>query len=307
MKVGSLFSGIGGFDLGLERAGYEISWQVENNEHARKVLRKHWPAVPCYGDIKAIDWRDIPAVDLVCGGFPCQPFSCAGKRAGKDDDRYLWPEVVRCLAVLQPTWFLGENVPGIINMALDQVCTDLEGLGYTVWPVCLPACAVDAPHQRQRIWIVAHACQQQVDTERGVTQQRRSAVGWDRQTSQQHHGETSDNGPHGCREDVAHAARLVLNGSGKSGERRRRELTNQSRWLPEPAVGGMVDGLSRQLDEGGRMKAWPVEPVDVPRVATGVKNRVDRLKGLGNAIVPQIAEALGRMIIKAALAQREDV
>ena len=146
LTVGSLFSGIGGFDLGLERAGMRVEWQVENNEFCREVLKKHWPKVPCHYDITQIDWRDIPRVDLVCGGFPCQPFSLAGKRAGKADDRYLWPEVVRCLDTLRPTWFLGENVPGIITLALDQVCADLESLGYTVWPVCIPACAVDAPH-----------------------------------------------------------------------------------------------------------------------------------------------------------------
>lgn len=154
LTVGSLFSGIGGFDLGLERAGLKIKFQVENNEYCRHVLKKHWPTVPCHFDITKIDWEWIPRVDLVCGGFPCQPFSVAGKRRGQADDRYLWPEVVRCLDTLRPTWFLGENVPGLINLALDQVCADLEGLGYQVWPVCVPACAVDAPHIRQRIWII---------------------------------------------------------------------------------------------------------------------------------------------------------
>ena len=95
MTVGSLFSGIGGFDLGLERAGMRIEWQVENNEFCREVLKKHWPKVPCHYDIRQIDWRDIPRVELICGGFPCQPFSLAGKRRGASDDRYLWPEVVR--------------------------------------------------------------------------------------------------------------------------------------------------------------------------------------------------------------------
>lgn len=228
MTVGSLFSGIGGFDLGLERAGFTVEWQVENNEWCREVLKKHWPQVPCHYDITAIDWRDIPRVDLICGGFPCQPFSLAGKRAGQADDRYLWPEVVRCLDALRPAWFLGENVPGLITLALDQVCTDLESLGYTVWPVCIPACAVDAPHIRQRVWIVAHA---ECEGSQGYRAER------------------------GLREDQEEV----------------------------------------QVSRGHR---WPSEP-DIQRVAHGVSCRVDRLRGLGNAVVPQIVEAIGRMILDA--------
>ena len=125
VRVGSLFAGIGGFDLGLERAGFEIAWQVEIDGYCQRVLAKHWPNVQRYGDIKTIDWGTIEPVDLVCGGFPCQPFSLAGQRRGTADDRYLWPEVVRCLGTLRPTWFLGENVPGIIRMELDTVLSDL--------------------------------------------------------------------------------------------------------------------------------------------------------------------------------------
>lgn len=253
MKVGSLFSGIGGFDLGLERAGCEISWQIENNDYCRKILKKHWPKVPCHYDIKSIDWRDIPAVDLVCGGFPCQPFSVAGKRAGAADDRYLWAEVVRCLDALRPTWFLGENVPGIINMALDQVCADLEGLGYEVWPVCIPACAVDAPHRRDRLWIVAHhegQLNRQYHGGKNAGQIQQSRIGL-------------------IEADVADASRELLNGSRTTRTRRGRQSTNES-W-------------------------WPAES-SFCRVAHGIPARVDRLKGLGNAIIPEIAEAFGWMI-----------
>jgi DNA (cytosine-5)-methyltransferase 1 len=175
--------------------------------------------------------------------------------------------VVRCLDALRPTWFLGENVHGIINMALDQVCTDLEGLGYTVWPVCLPACAVDAPHQRQRIWIVAHAERQ---------------------------------GPQGYRGEC---------GLGKGGEE-----------VEACRSGNVADAILQQWDRGMQWSSWwarePLDPLQdarrrmqeeglsIPesllgRVAYGVPDRVDRLKGLGNAIVPQIAEALGRMILEA--------
>ena len=280
LTVGSLFSGIGGFDKGLEdTGGFKVVWQVENNEYARKVLAKHWSEVPCHYDITTIDWRDIPAVDLVCGGFPCQPFSCAGKRGGKADDRYLWPEVVRCLDTLQPTWFLGENVPGIINMALDQVCTDLEGLGYHVWTVCVPACAVDAPHIRQRIWIVAHA---ECDGRRS----RRSEC--ERQQRRAAFISASDVADTECQGSQGHGQEHELGEGGTEIETRRGgDVANaygqQARRTPEPR---------------SQHREWVPEP-NVGRVAHGVPRRVDRLKGLGNAVVPQVVEALGRLILAA--------
>lgn len=234
MTVGSLFSGIGGFDLGLERAGMRVEWQVENNDYCRQVLKKHWPKVPCHYDITKIDWHWVPRVDLVCGGFPCQPFSVAGKQRGKEDDRYLWPEVVRCLDALRPTWFLGENVPGIINMALDQVCADLESLGYQVWSVCVPACAVDAPHVRDRIWILAHS----------------------------------------------------------SGERSQGRIEPDELW--EKTGQEQTEIPSRRWARWNSLSASRVS-----RVGDGVPNRAHRTRAIGNAVVPQVVEALGRMILEA--------
>lgn len=228
MRVGSLFAGIGGFDLGLERAGMEIRWQVENNSWCQRVLAKHWPNVTRYGDIKQVDWHTIEPVDLVCGGFPCQPFSLAGKRKGFDDDRYLWPEVVRCLDAVRPTWFLGENVPGIIKVALDQVCADLEALGYTVQPVCIPACAVDAPHQRQRVWILAHA---------GCAGLPRGGL----RSGEAQTREIRDCGAADSREVVAHAHSQSTGRSAKSWRER-------GQWEPEPELGGSLNGLPRWLD-----------------------------------------------------------
>lgn len=236
LTVGSLFSGIGGFDVGLERAGMHVEWQVENNEWCREVLKKHWPKVPCHYDITQIDWRDIPRVDLVCGGFPCQPFSLAGKRAGTSDDRYLWPEVVRCLDALRPAWFLGENVPGIINLALDQVCTDLESLGYTVWPVCVPACAVDAPHRRERIWIIAHSNSNRLQR------------------------------------------RFVPNGIRKEKFKKQTKISVGNRRIWDRVPTSRVCGVDARLP-----------------------NQMDRLRGLGNAVVPQVVEAFGRMIMETML------
>ena len=157
MTFGSLFAGIGGFDLGLERAGMECKWQVEIDPFCLKVLEKHWPGVKRYGNVKTVGKHNLEPVDLICGGFPCQPFSVAGKRGGREDNRYLWPEMLRVISEVRPTWVIGENVAGIVNMALDQVCSDLEGEGYEVQPFIIPACAVNAPHRRDRVWIVAHA------------------------------------------------------------------------------------------------------------------------------------------------------
>ena len=122
----------GGFELGLLRSGlvHEIKWQVEINDYATKVLEKNFPTVKRYRDIKDVGKHNLETVDLICGGFPCQPFSTAGKRKGKEDDRYLWPEMFRCIKEIQPSWVIGENVPGIVNMELDKALSDLEGIGY---------------------------------------------------------------------------------------------------------------------------------------------------------------------------------
>jgi len=239
MKVGSLFSGIGGFDLGLERAGFEISWQVEIDEYCRQVLKKHWPAVPCHYDIRSIDWQWVQPVDLVCGGFPCQPFSCAGKRRGAADDRYLWPEVVRCLQTIRPAWFLGENVPGLLHLGIEHVCADLEALGYQVAVLGIPACAVGAPTVRQRLWICAYSDRNRLEANTNEEIICRSA-----------------------------------NGARRNGHPR--TMGSSSEWSRPRPIGARPMGVDN-----------------------GIPADVDRLRGLGNAIVPQIAEALGRMIKEA--------
>lgn len=164
LKVLDLFSGIGGFSLGLERiGGFETIAFCEIEPFPRKVLQKHWPDVPIFEDVRTLHATDLPrAVDVICGGYPCQPFSLAGKRQGAEDDRHLWPEIDRLLREFsstgkKPSWCVFENVAGHINMGLDSVLADLEGQGYTAWPLVIPACAVDAPHRRDRVWIVAHA------------------------------------------------------------------------------------------------------------------------------------------------------
>ena len=155
-----LFAGIGGFALGLEATDFfRTTCFVENEPYCQAVLQYHWPEVPVLGDIKNVQRCDLPDPnpDGIVGGFPCQPFSHAGKQRAQDDPRHLWPEMFRLIRECRPTWVIGENVAGIIKLGLDEVLSDLESEGYATRTFNIPACAVGAPHIRQRIWVVAHA------------------------------------------------------------------------------------------------------------------------------------------------------
>ena len=164
----SLFSGIGGLDLAAEMAGFKTVGQCEWADFQRAVLQKHWPDVPRWRDIRTLtgdsfyERTGLRTVDVISGGFPCQPFSLAGKRGGQEDDRYLWPEMLRVIRELRPTWVICENVPGIVNLALDTVLSDLENEGFQTQPFIIPACGVDAPHRRERVCILAHADREQL-------------------------------------------------------------------------------------------------------------------------------------------------
>lgn len=161
MKHGSLFSGIGGFDLAAEWMGWENMFHCEWNQFGQKVLKYYWPNAVSYDDICKTDftiWNG--RIDILTGGFPCQPYSMAGKRQGTEDARHLWPEMLRAIRECRPTWIVGENVPGLINwsggLVFEQVCADLEGEGYEVQPIVLPASGVNAPHRRDRVWFVGY-------------------------------------------------------------------------------------------------------------------------------------------------------
>ncbi len=159
MRHKDLFSGIGGFALAARMVWGENQKPrlfCEKDQYARRVLNKNFPGVPCVEDIRDLRGEPNETTDLVTAGFPCQPFSVAGKRTGKEDDRYLWPETLRFLQEDQPRWFLGENVPGIISLALDEVLASLESAGYETETLIIPACAVNAPHRRDRVWIIAY-------------------------------------------------------------------------------------------------------------------------------------------------------
>lgn len=151
-----LFSGIGGFSRAAEANGIEVLCHVEIDPDCQEYLRREWPDVPVYGDIRSFQAHEYAGADIVMGGPPCQPVSCAGKRKGSEDDRWLWGEALSVVERVRPRWCLFENPPGIRNMGLDGILSHLEDLGYTVGTVDIPACAVNAPHIRQRYWIVAH-------------------------------------------------------------------------------------------------------------------------------------------------------
>jgi len=250
-----LCSGIGGFALGFQWAGLsEPVLFCDIEAWSRQVLAKHWPDVPIAEDVKELAkdaGRLVPDCDILTAGYPCQPFSQAGVRRGEEDDRHIWPEIFTIVQAKRPAWCVFENVSGHISLGLDQVLSDLESKGYAVQPFVVPACAVDAPHRRDRVWIVADAQSQRVERHRTT-------------------GEQEPQSPTGER----------LSGRDSAG-------AQPGFWLPKSGVGGTLpNGLS----------AWMDEPRDIPRVATGVKQRAARLKGLGNAIVPQIAMQIGLTI-----------
>ena len=255
-----LFSGIGGFALAAQAAGWTTIAFAEIETYACKILKQNWPDVPNLGDIRNV--RGIRA-DLITGGFPCQPFSHAGKRRGAEDDRHLWPEMLRIIADARPTWVLGENVAGIIGMELDGVLAGLEGIGYAAWPLVVPACALDARHRRDRVWIAAHATgglhRAEQECERDVLGRGQNALA---------HGE----------ERIVAGQTLADAKSEQAGRIQQRPIPAYAR--------ASSDGPAAPF-------AWPTEP-GVGRVADGIPNRPHRLKGLGNAIVPQVAEVILR-------------
>ena len=188
MTHGSLFSGIGGFDLAAEWMGWENVFHCEWNPFGQKVLHHYWPNAISYHDITKTDFAiHRGAIEILTGGFPCQPYSMAGKRLGKEDERHLWPEMLRAIREIQPRWIVGENVLGLVNwsdgLVFHEVQTDLEAEGYEVLPFVLPACAVNAPHRRDRVWFVAYfkdinagRCRRNADSWQFFNQSQREKV-----------------------------------------------------------------------------------------------------------------------------------
>jgi DNA (cytosine-5)-methyltransferase 1 len=316
MTHGSLFSGIGGFDLASEWMGWENKFHCEWNEFGQKVLKHYWPKSESYGDITKTDftiWNG--RIDILTGGFPCQPYSQAGKRLGKEDERHLWPEMLRAIREIQPRWVVGENVFGLVNwndgMVFDEVQADLEAEGYEVQPYVLPAVAVNAPHRRDRIWFVAHAksnggsrtpggASVEVGRPDGRETQQPIKRGKIRTTSNPNNTRNpalrsghNPNGAEACEE--REQPQLEHNGFGDTGITSNARLLGQAEQKQQTAriikrgewhgfptqspVCGGDDGLPTQLD-GITFPKW----------------RNESIKAYGNAIVPQVAHQIFKSI-----------
>lgn len=291
MKHGSLFSGIGGFDLASQWMGWENKFHCEWNEFGQKILNYYWPNAESYGDITKTDftiWNG--KIDILTGGFPCQPYSQAGKRRGKEDERHLWPEMLRSIKEIEPRWIVGENVYGIVNwnggMVFEEVQAQLEDEGYEVQPYILPAAGVNAPHQRYRIWFVAHSnsirndSMQRAEGSNNEGQfsenKEQPGSGWASQTER--HGKsgiTSDT--QNKRQKLSWKARARRTGF-KNGDRR---INNWRNFPTQSPVCSRNDGLSPELD-GITFPKW----------------RNESIKGYGNAIVPQVALQIFKAIEK---------
>jgi len=326
MIYGSLFSGIGGIDLGLDRAGMSCAWQVEIDPYCRKVLEKHWPGVDRFNDIKKCGAHNLKQVDLIAGGFPCQDISLAGKGAGIEGEKSgLWSEYKRIICELRPRIVVVENVSALLVRGLERVLGDLAESGYNAEWDCIPAAAVGAPHRRDRVFIVACSRSQQhqgrrqtkrreasevvsvANTQHGRISQRRRAKDLgtilpDKRGIRSHvtqGGEQETGGP------LADADSMRMEGAGA--EQQTAGTCGEGEGNTPGGAGG--SNPRRKLLEGrespwatyrsllrSNAEWWATEP-DVGRVANGVPRRVDRLKGLGNAVVPQVAEFIGRMIM----------
>jgi len=305
-----LFSGIGGFALAAGWAGFETVGFCDNEPYAQAVLKKHWPSVPIHGDIKTLDGTAYRGVTLLTGGFPCQPFSSAGKQRGKDDDRYLWPQMLRVIQEARPAWIVGENVAGIIGLALDQVCSDLEACGYEVEPIIIPACGVDAPHRRDRVWIVGNA---KFNGHSPSEKRRGLLYKSEKQTREIEKWQSS--GASGSSENVADSKCDAEGGTHRQDKRENKRGWENKNIIERNEVGSnLADGdkdvaytnggqFSQCESQGQQIQMpcqsgervcgvrWLAEP-GLGRLANGIPNRVAKLKGLGNAIVPQVAHQI---------------
>ena len=207
MTHGSLFSGIGGFDLAAKRVGWQNIFAVEKDKWCRELLNLRFPTSQIFQDIKDFSGHEFYGkIDVISGGFPCQPFSVAGKQKGKSDDRYLWKEMLRIIQEIRPTWVVGENVAGIIKLALDEVLSDLEDCGYSTETFIIPACSVGAPHRRDRIWIVAHSGSQRAGSDsRAISDKRREPCKSRGTSLRQGYGEIGASGINSTSEDAAYS------------------------------------------------------------------------------------------------------
>jgi DNA (cytosine-5)-methyltransferase 1 len=280
MRHGSLFSGIGGFDLAAEWMGWTNVFHCEWMEFPRKVLDYHFPNADSHIDICKTDFKKYAnKIDILTGGFPCQPFSVAGKRKGTDDERYLWGEMLRAIQEIKPKFVIAENVYGITNidggLVFEQVCLDLEDQGYEVQPFIIPACAKNAPHRRDRCWFIAYGNKR--DREEVGFQTRREKH-LDRVEGEKYASNTNSIGQE-FREE-----RECSKTKSQSVDKQFKRCSklyggNFEKFPSQSPICGRNDGLPRELD-GITFSKW----------------RAESIKGYGNAIVPQIAYQLFEII-----------
>lgn len=307
LTIGSLFAGIGGLELGLEwTGGFTTTWQCEIDPYARRVLAKHWPNVKRYEDVREVGAHNLESVDLICGGFPCPPVSVAGRQRGLEDERWLWPEFARIVRELRPRYVLVENVPGILARPewLGAVLGDLAAAGYDVEWTVLSALEVGAPHLRRRVFVVAYRARGNPPDATGDGRDgRRDNHESGRQCQEVGRTEQlSRNGRDGTVADAkGQPIEAGLRESEQAGERGRRSGDSGSA-IPNATI-------ERQPEESQSDKRnipncdeeawgwWATEP-DVGRVAARIPFRVDRLRCLGNAVVPQCARWIGERILE---------
>lgn len=309
-----LFSGIGGFSLGLETAGLADTVAFcDIDKYCTKVLNKHWPHVPVFSDIKELNYDKLKAnginnIDIITGGYPCQPFSVAGLKKGEEDPRHLWPEYFRLVKELRPTWVIGENVSGHVKQGLDTVLENLESEGYSTRTFSISASSIGANHKRERVWILAHSGRSlREGTEFGATNENET---------REENANQSERSSSTSKLNVADSQReglerLSEQSSTFRGEDKGTQFGNES-----SGTGNVADskreglqGSEQSETHTGKTETqfsasepfettglhWAIEP-DVGRVANGIPNRVDRLKSLGNSLVPQIPYLIANCI-----------
>lgn len=315
MTVGSLFSGIGGFELGLERTGcFKTVWQCEKDAFCLKVLEKHWPDVKRFTDIHEMK-EDIPYVDVICGGFPCQDISCAGKGAGIHAERSgLWWEMLRIVRLVRPRYVLVENVAALLNRGLDEVLGSLAESGYDAEWNIVSAAGVGAPHLRKRVFIVAHPGQ---PGRQQITGSSYGNEATDERRPQDEDHEFECDGQSSRERSLAHAnsqpSESPIRDPGRGQALVETEPSEQELGCAGDTSREIADSKSircgggQMLSEAARKRwgicaegdnSWSTES-GICRVANGVPSRVDRLRALGNAIVPQCAEYVGRCVLAA--------
>jgi DNA (cytosine-5)-methyltransferase 1 len=309
-----LFSGIGGFALAARWAGLQTVQFVEIDPFCQKVLQKNFPGVPIHDDIttytqaiyvercekgqgevqsggsdERYDKYSQTRPFILTGGFPCQPFSCAGKRRGKEDDRYLWPEMLRVVSEAKPTWIIGENVAGFINMGLDDCISDLENEGYEVQAFIIPACAVNAPHRRDRVWIVGHAIKPDMcGFDNGISITESIGCGVEAPIKR-----TDRHAPHTQSREAQPTEPGGLHAESCGTDRTIRDTDKPRTESIAPA-----SGSRHTISESNRWgEPWLEAATRLCRVDARVSNRMDRLKSLGNAIVPQVAYEIIRAML----------